>query len=261
MQVLRTAERTLALPIGRAMFTFATVPSAIREVYAVPKIELAIPLQPQNTVIALEPGKMPLEAINWAEFHNGVAAVLRITPATGSIDSSWISFNRPNELTPQHAGFLFGLGLSGHLKQMLTWQTFGYLATKHELTSIGILLGLAASYVGSANKQIAKLIAVHTPAFLPTPDVYLNVSFSTQAAGFVSMGLLHTGTNNPRLAEVAFHQISRPDLAARLEQREQRGIHYSCRAVLRYDNAGQGDGDDQSCGCCIAISLTSPDSW
>ncbi|OCB86061.1 hypothetical protein A7U60_g6959 [Sanghuangporus baumii] len=212
MQVLRTAERTLALPIGRAMFTYSTVPVVTKEVYVVPKIELAIRLQPQNIVIAPEPGKLPLDATNWAEFHNGVAAALRISPATGSVDSSWISFNRPTELTPQHAGFLFGLGLNGHLKEMLTWQSFGYLTPKHELTSIGVLLGLAAAYIGTGNKHVTKLLAVHTPAFLPTPDVDLNVPLTTQAAGLVGMGLLHMATKNRRLAEVALHQISRHDL-------------------------------------------------
>ncbi|EJD04906.1 uncharacterized protein FOMMEDRAFT_105091 [Fomitiporia mediterranea MF3/22] len=212
MQVLRTAERTLALPIGRAMFTFATIPSVTREVFTVPKIELAIRLQPQNICISPEPGKMLLEATNWAEFHNGVAAALRISPSTGAIDSSWISFNKPNELTPQHAGFLFGLGLTGHLKEMLTWHTFGYLTPKHELTSIGVLLGLAAANIGSCNKHVTKLLAVHTPAFLPSPDVDLNVPLNTQAAGLVGIGLLYLGSKNRRMAEVALHQISRPDL-------------------------------------------------
>ncbi|KAH8112116.1 hypothetical protein DFH11DRAFT_1788437 [Phellopilus nigrolimitatus] len=212
MQVLRTAERTLALPIGRAMFTFATVPSVTREMYTVPKIELTIRLQPQNICIGPEPGKMPADALHWAEFHNGVAAALRISPAMGAIDSSWISFNRPADLTAEHAGFLFGLGLTGHLKEMLTWHTFGYLTPKHELTSIGVLLGLAAANIGNGNKHVTKLLAVHTPALLPSPDVDLNVPLTTQAAGLVGVGLLYMGSKNRRMAEVALHQISRPDL-------------------------------------------------
>jgi anaphase-promoting complex subunit 1 len=213
MHVLRTAERTLALPIGRAMFTFATVSSVTRELYEIPKIELTIRLLPQGITIAPEAGKMPFEALNWADFHNGVAAALRISPSTGAIDSSWISFNRPTELSAEHAGFLFGLGLTGHLKQMLTWHTFGYLTPKHEMTSIGVLLGLSAANVGSANKHVTKLLAVHTPAFLPSPDVDLNVPFTTQTAGLVGIGLLYMGTKNRRMAEVALHQISRVDIA------------------------------------------------
>ncbi|TDL26792.1 hypothetical protein BD410DRAFT_741006 [Rickenella mellea] len=211
-QVLRTAERTLALPIGRAIFTFGSVPVVTREVYAVPKIELSVRLQPQNTVISPEPGKIPPESLHWAEFHNGVAAGLRISPSSGAIDSSWIAFNKPNELTPEHAGFLFGLGLTGHLREMLTWHTFGYLTPKHDLTSIGVLLGLSAANVGTSNRHVTKLLAVHTPALLPTQAVDLNVPLLTQAAGLVGIGLLYMGTKNRRMAEVALHQISRKDL-------------------------------------------------
>jgi len=166
-QVIRTAERALALPLGRAMFTFGSVPTVTREVYSVPKVELSIRLQPYNVTIAPEPGKISPDALQW----DGAAAALRISPASDAIDSSWITFNRPTELTAEHAGFLFGLELTGHLKEMLSWHTFGYLTPKHDLTSIGVLLGLSAANIGSQNKHVTKLLAVHTPALLPAPEV------------------------------------------------------------------------------------------
>ncbi|KAI6017045.1 hypothetical protein EDC04DRAFT_2902833 [Pisolithus marmoratus] len=126
-QVVRLAERTLALPYGRAMFTFGTVQTVTREAYVIPKMEFSVRIQPSNVIATPEPGKIPLECTNWGEFHNGVAAGLRIGPGARGVESSWIAFNKPSELTPQHAGFLFGLGLIGHLKEMLTWHTFGYL--------------------------------------------------------------------------------------------------------------------------------------
>ncbi|THH09652.1 hypothetical protein EW146_g8626 [Bondarzewia mesenterica] len=211
-QVLRIAERTLALPLGRAMFTFGSVPTVTREAYAIPKMEYSIRLQPQNVVIAPEPYKIPPESLNWGDFHNGVAAALRVSPSSGMIDSSWIKFNKPSELTPEHAGFLYGLGLTGHLKEMLTWHTFGYLTPKHDLTSIGVLLGLSAANVGTGNRHVTKLLAVHTPALLPTPSIDLNVPLVTQTAGLVGIGLLFMGTKHRRMAEVCLKQISRGDL-------------------------------------------------
>ncbi|KAI5119343.1 hypothetical protein M0805_004020 [Coniferiporia weirii] len=252
MQVLRTAERTLALPIGRAMFTFATVPSVTRELYTVPKIELTIRLQPQNVCITPEPGKMAPEALHWAQFHNGVAAALRISPATGAIDSSWISFNKPNELTSEHAGFLYGLGLTGHLKEMLTWHTFGYLTPKHELTSIGVLLGLAAANVGSGNRHVTKLLAVHTPALLPSPDVDLNVPLTTQSAGLVGVGLLYMGSKNRRMAEVALHQISRPDLLQPDLSNENREA-YTMAAALSFGMIMLGRGTGTTSPADVAL--------
>jgi len=91
---------------------------------------------------------------------------------------------------------LYGLGLTGHLREMLTWHTFGYLTPKHDMTSIGILLGLSAANVGSGNKHVTKLLAVHTPALLPTSTIDLNVPLITQSAGLVGLGLLYMGSKN-----------------------------------------------------------------
>lgn len=212
LQVLRVAERTLALPPGRALFTFGAVQTVTREAYTIPRIEYAIRVYPQNQLIVPEPGKIPHECAAWGDFHNGVAAGLRIAPSATGVQSSWIKFNKPSELTPEHAGFLYALGLTGHLREMLTWHTFAYLTPKHDLTSIAVLLGLAAANAGTRNRHVTKLIAVHTPALLPTPDVDLNVPLITQAAGISGIGLLYMGTKNRRMAEVCLSQISRRDL-------------------------------------------------
>ncbi|EEB87349.1 hypothetical protein MPER_15320, partial [Moniliophthora perniciosa FA553] len=66
--------------------------------------------------------------------------------------------------------------------------------------------------MGNENAHVTKLLAVHTPALLPTPDVDLNVSLLAQAAGMAGVGLLYTGTKNRRMAEVCLNQISRKDL-------------------------------------------------
>jgi anaphase-promoting complex subunit 1 len=239
--VLRIAERTLALPLGRAMFTFGSVPTVTREAYAIPKIEFSIHIQPQNITIAPEPNKIPLDSLNWGDFHNGVAAALRISPSSNVIESSWIKFNRPSELTPEHAGFLYGLGLTGHLREMLTWHTFGYLTPKHDLTSIGILLGLSAANAGSGNRHVTKLIAVHTPALLPTPTIDLNVPLITQAAGLVGLGLLYMGSKNRRMAEVCLKQISRNDLTQPDLSNEHREA-YAMAAALAFGMVTLGGG-------------------
>lgn len=210
--VIRVAERTLALPYGRAMFTFGCVPTVTREAYTIPKLEFTMRVQPLNITVTPEAGKIPAESLNWGEFHNGVAAGLRISPTAVGVESSWIAFNKPSELSPEHAGFLLGLGLTGHLKHMMTWHTFSYLTPKHDLTSIGVLLGLSAANIGNADQHVTKLLAVHTPALLPTPSVDLNVSLMTQAAGLAGVGLLYLGTKNRRMAEVCLNQVSRRDL-------------------------------------------------
>jgi anaphase-promoting complex subunit 1 len=194
------------------MFTFGTVPIVTREAYVVPKIEYNVRFQPLNILVVPEPGKLAHESIQWAEFHNGVAAGLRISPAAKGVDSSWVAFNRPLDLSPEHAGFLLALGLNGHLKEMLTWHTFAYLTPKHDLTSIGLLVGMAAANVGNGNQHITKLLSVHLPAMLPTKKTDLNVSLAIQSASVFSIGLLYLGSKHRRMAEVCLNQISRFDL-------------------------------------------------
>ncbi|KDQ54480.1 hypothetical protein JAAARDRAFT_209213 [Jaapia argillacea MUCL 33604] len=242
-QVARIAEKTLALPYGRAMFTFGSVANVSRETYAIPKIEYSIRLLPQNVVIAPEPGKIPPDCTNWAEFHNGVAAGLRISPSSNNVDSSWIAFNKPADLTPEHAGFLFALGLTGHLRGMLTWHTFAYLTPKHEQTTIGVLLGLAAANAGSADRHITKLLAVHTPPLLPTPEVDLNVTLVTQAAGLSGLGLLYMGTKDRHMAEMCLSQISRKDLVQPDISNEHREA-YTLAAALAFGMMMLGKGSD-----------------
>ncbi|CAL1698012.1 unnamed protein product [Somion occarium] len=211
-QVLRLTERTLALPFGRAMFTFGTVTVVTRETYRIPRMEYTARLQQQNLAMVPDPAKLNAEVISWADFHNGVASGLRISHTSTVVDSSWIKFNKPAELTPEHAGFLFALGLTGHLRELLTWHTFSYLTPKHDLTTTAVLLGLSAAYAGTSDRHVTKLIAVHLPALLPTQNVDLNITLVMQAAALSSIGLLYMGTKNRRMAEVCISQIGRKDL-------------------------------------------------
>ena len=43
------------------------------------------------------------------------------------------------------AGFLLALGLSGHLSSLNSFYIFEYLQQKHEVTVVGLLLGVAAA--------------------------------------------------------------------------------------------------------------------
>jgi anaphase-promoting complex subunit 1 len=242
-QVLRIAERTLALPYGRAMLTFGSLQNITRESFVVPKMEFTVRLAPMNTTVAPEPGKIIADAIQWGEFHNGVASGLRISITAESIDNSWIAFNKPSDLTPEHAGLLYALGLTGHLKAIMHWHMFAYLTPKHDLTSIALLLGLATANIGNANQQVTKVLAVHTPALLPTPDIDLNVSLMTQAAGLSGVGILYMGTKNRKMAERCLQQISRHDLAQPDISNEYREA-YTTSAALAFGMIMLGKGSN-----------------
>lgn len=240
--VLRISERTLSLSPGRALFTYGCLFAATPEAYVIPRIELAVRVMPMNSVIILESNKLTLETKTWAEFHNGVATGLRLAPQASSVEGSWIQYAKPSELTAEHAGFLLGLGLNGHLRHVDTWNTFSYLSPKHDQTSMAILLGLAASNVGTSSHYITRLIAVHTPALLPIRTVDINVSLLTQSAGLVALGLVFLGTGDRRLADVALQEISRNDITVPTNGSDNREA-YTLSAAFAFGMIMVGQGE------------------
>jgi len=55
--------------------------------------------------------QLPADHTAWPEFHNGVAAALRLSLGRAAISRTWIVYNKPETATFQHAGVLMGLGL------------------------------------------------------------------------------------------------------------------------------------------------------
>jgi anaphase-promoting complex subunit 1 len=53
-----------------------------------------------------------------------------------------------SEVPTEHAGLLMALGLNGHLNNLAEMNTYEYLIKCHEMTSVGLLLGVAATKRG-----------------------------------------------------------------------------------------------------------------
>lgn len=105
--------------------------------------------------------------LSWGEFHGGVSSGLRISRKSTGITGSWITFTKPPELNAQHGGFLLGLGLNGHLKNLEEWHVYNYLSPKQTHTSIGLMLGMSASLRGTMDLKLTKVLSVHIVALLP----------------------------------------------------------------------------------------------
>ena len=68
------------------------------------------------------------------------------------------------------------LGLLGHLKDISMMVIYDYLARSpragspdsagHELTVVGLLLGLAGAHRGTMQKDVAKILHIHVPVLL-----------------------------------------------------------------------------------------------
>ncbi|XP_063299741.1 anaphase-promoting complex subunit 1 isoform X2 [Pelobates fuscus] len=212
-RLLQLCQRTMALPVGRGMFTLFSYHPVPTEPLPIPKLNLTGRAPPRNTTVDLNSGNIdvPPNMACWASFHNGVAAGLKIAPAS-QIDSAWIVYNKPKnaELANEYAGFLMALGLNGHLTKLATLNIHDYLTKGHEMTSIGLLLGVSAAKLGTMDISITRLLSIHIPALLPPTSTELDVPHNVQVAAVIGIGLVYQGTAHRHIAEILLAEIGRP---------------------------------------------------
>lgn len=172
-----------------------------------------------------------LAAQHWPEFHNGVAAGLMVSPHA-SIDTTWIVQNckaiafgastsaevlnstPPSACpySPTQAGFLFGLGLNGHLNKLSPHHIREFTIQVHDLNNAAVILGLCAGKRGSMDQAVLRLLAVHyRPLLLPEPVlVDMSVPSLCQAAAAFGLGLLFQGSAHRHIASILLTELGRP---------------------------------------------------
>ena len=202
------AIRALSMPIGKGLLTFNSRMPLPTEKFHVPGFNFVFRMKPQNIVVSVDTAFLTDTVTQWPLFHLGVSGALSISPESKDIDTSWIVFNKPTEPTSRHAGFLLGLGLNGHLKKIARWHLLNYLTTKHVLTSVALLLGLGASYLGSRDAKITKLLSVHVAAMLPAGAADLKINIWVQTAGIMALGLLYFDSCHRRTSEVLLSELA-----------------------------------------------------
>jgi anaphase-promoting complex subunit 1 len=196
------------MPVGKGLLSFNSRTPLPTEKFHLPGFSFVFRMKPQNTSVTVDKSFLTDSVTQWPLFHLGVASALSISPDSKDIDTSWIMFNKPNEPTSRHAGFLLGLGLNGHLKKIARWHLLNYLTTKHVLTSVALLLGLGVSYLGTKDPKITKLLSVHVAAMLPPGAADLKINIWIQTAGIMSLGLLYFDTRHRRTSEILLSELT-----------------------------------------------------
>uniref|UniRef100_S4RPX3 Uncharacterized protein n=1 Tax=Petromyzon marinus TaxID=7757 RepID=S4RPX3_PETMA len=213
--LLQLCQRTMALPVGRGMFTLFTHHPLPTEPLPITKFNLTGRAPPRNMIVDLSSGNidMPANMASWPSFHNGVACGLRIAPAQRlRLHAPWLSYNnRPQagEPIPEYAGVLLALGLSGHLNDLPIMHVHDYLTKGHEMTTIGLLLGVSAAQLGTMDMAVTRLLAVHLPALLPPSTTEMDVAHGVQVAAAMAVGLVYQGTAYRHITETLLNEIGR----------------------------------------------------
>lgn len=241
--VQTVAVRTLAVPPGRGLVFYSARVPLMTERFPIQGFALSCVMKPSNNTVTADRNAFTEEKVCWAFFHAGVSSGLSISRDAKGIDTSWIQFNKPAELNNRHAGFLLALGLNGHLRSIAKWVAFKYLTPKHTMTSIGLLLGLSASYLGTMDTLVTRLLSVHVTRMLPPGAAELNLSPLTQTTGIMGIGLLYCGTQHRRMSEVMLSEIEHIDLedpSTPLETLRDEGYRLAAGFALGYINLGKG---------------------
>ena len=149
-----------------------------------------------------------------------MSTALRVTRGVTALSRSWINQHKPATPSHNHGGFLFGLGLSGSLSQLMTPDIYDLLQQGHDGTTIGVLLGLAVANRGSADVGVSKMLRLHIPAVLPTSLSELDVAPMVQAVSTLGLGLLYQGTSNRMFTEYLLDQVGGRPVSERLDDRD-----------------------------------------
>ena len=236
--------RTVALYPGFAMIHYDGTHPMLTEKFLLPGFSTLCVMKPLNNTVSADRSSLTEEKLSWAFFHAGAARGLSIAMEAEGIDTSWIVFNKPNEPTNRHAGLLLALGLNGHLTSMAKWLAFKYLTPKHTMTSIGLLLGLSASFLGTMDQLITRLLSVHVTRMLPEGAAELNVSSITQTAGLIGIGLLYYDTQHRRMSEVMLSEIRHIEFedptSGSPDVLRDEGYRLAAGFALGFINLGQG---------------------
>ncbi|ESZ91598.1 hypothetical protein SBOR_8033 [Sclerotinia borealis F-4128] len=235
------AYRTLAIPSGRGLLYYSARIPLLTQRFAIGGFNLSCVMKPNNNTVGVDKNAFTEEKVCWAFFHAGVSAGLSISRDAKGIDTSWILYNKPlQDLSNRHAGFLLALGLNGHLKSVAKWVAFRYLTPKHTMTSIGLLLGLAASYMGTMDSLITRLLSVHVTRMLPPGAAELNLSPLTQTTGIMGIGLLYCNTQHRRMSEIMVSEMEHIDQEIDEEPLRNEGYRLAAGFALGFINLGKG---------------------
>ena len=222
------AERTMAQSVGRGLFRYASRTLRATGTWRTPRLCLSLRTLPHGTVVS---GTHEAHELDWPEFHNGVASALEIGAV--NVDSSWIfahaSASRGGRA--RHAGFLLGLGLHGHLRRLGRVHAYRYLAPRHVLTTVGLVLGLGASFLGTGDAAARQVMAVQVAAFLPPGGVPLHMSTITQAAGLLGMGLVFCQTDHTWTAMRLASQLDAPMVDTADANEAHRDVYAQCAGL------------------------------
>ncbi len=213
-QLVFLCARIWATAVGRGMMTLGLVTPLLAEPLPIPPLATSGKVFPSGAVLNIDFERLEATELiytTWPAFHNGVAAGLRLPAGrrTG-ITRTWITYNKPSSF-PSHSygGFLLGLGLHGHLATLSMTDVYEYLTQGQDTMTVGTLLGVSASYRGTADSACSKMLCLHVPSLLPPHLSSMEISSTVRCAAVAGLGILYMGTGHRLMTEFLLNEVGR----------------------------------------------------
>jgi anaphase-promoting complex subunit 1 len=129
------------------------------------------------------------------------------------------------------------MGFHGYLKCFQKIEMYQYLKPKHEAYTVGLLLGGAASMIGTANDEFSKALCINI-SYLHPRNLEIEISPAVQCAALVGEGLLFKGSNIRQVTEMLLSQIGKRPINSKNTDRESYTL--SAGFALGIVNLGSG---------------------
>ncbi|CAF3891883.1 unnamed protein product, partial [Rotaria magnacalcarata] len=154
---------------------------------------------------------IPQNITHWPLFHNGVAASLAINRHACDMGDNWIRSQilKNNDITNEQAGFLYGLGLIGHFKNLPKSLIYSLLQKANELTMMASLLGICVSNYKSMSLTLTSLLTIYIKSMLPQTLFEWEVPFGVQICGIMGLGLLYAGSGDRYISDILLAEIGK----------------------------------------------------
>lgn len=204
--------------VGKGALDFGTENMSVTDYISIPPINVTgrIKEKERNFEYMFNPENYTDRSqMNWAEFHNGVAASLSISrKSLTKIDKeglrTWIEYQKTDFSRYDHAGLVYGLGLQGILDCFTIADIYFNLKGGIDARIIGTILGLAIFKNDNFHYMIEE---TKQKAFCLLLEVNMNeksnvqISRIVQAASMIGNGIYNKGTCKKSLLETMLREI------------------------------------------------------
>lgn len=204
--------------VARGAVDFNTESTSLTELIRIPEVNLKFYIKENCMSLSYSFNAENPEdrsAMIWADFHNGVAAALKLSRnALERLDResirTWIDYQRTETTRYDHAGLLFGLGLQGLFECFTTGDIYANFKTCNDARIIGTIFGLAIPKLFSKKTEteetILKAFNLHLEFNYLTPE--FKISRIIQSAALIAIGIYHHGLSKKSFTETMLVQIA-----------------------------------------------------